>query len=161
MAGSMVLPDDVEQALLAALAAHLSGINIGAISLEDFGDDGQLVIDLPAVRVRYVGTDYSPSGDNQWLTYDVTHPFELWCAAENLTSKEAQRTATLLVVGQVLGLIAGGRLILPDGSVTEPVKLVNIGKLPDDILGTIFIVRVEIAGIAQFPGTLASGNEDD
>lgn len=160
MPGSMVLPGDVEQALLSALTANLSNINVGAISDKDIGDDDQLVLEMPCARQRYVGTDYKNEGDNQWLTYDATHTFEIWCAAEDLTSKEAQRTATLAIVGQVLPLIAGARLMLPDTSVTEPVAVKSIGKLQDDIVGTLFIVTIEIPAIAQFPGTLAAGNED-
>jgi hypothetical protein len=159
----MVLPGDVEQSLLAALTNGLTApkINVGAISDKDINDDDQLVLQMPCARQRYVGAMYKGGGDNQWLTYDVSHMFEIWCAAENLTSKEAQRTATLAVVGQVLALVAGARLVLTDTSVTEPVVIKNIGKLPDDIVGEIYIVTVEVCGIAQFPGTLAAGNEDN
>jgi hypothetical protein len=157
----MVLPGDVEQALVAALDAGLTNINVGAIGSSDINDDDELVLKMPCARSRYASTEYRNQGDNQWLTYDAAHLFEIWCAAEDLTSKEAQRTATLSVVGQVLPLIAGARLALPDGSVTEPVELKNIGKLPDDIVGQIYIVTVEVSAIAQFPGTLASGNEDN
>jgi hypothetical protein len=157
----MVLPGDVEQALLAALTANLTDINVGAIGSADIGDDDELVLQMPCARQRYAGSGYKNEGDNQWLTYDVSHIFEIWCAAEDLTSKEAQRTATLNIVGLVLPLVAGARLALPDGSTTEPVALKSIGKLPDDIIGQIFIVTVEVCAIAQFPGILASGNEDE
>ena len=158
---SMVLPDDVEQSMLTALSAGLANINVGAISDKDIDDDDQLVLDMPCARQRYVGCDYRSLGDNQALTYEAPHLFEIWCAAEDLTSKEAQRTATLQIVRLVLPLIVGARLPLADGSITEPVVLRSIGKLPDDIVGTIFIVTVEVSAIAQFPGTLSSGNEDD
>jgi hypothetical protein len=161
MPASMVLPGDVEQALVAALAAGLTGIYVGAIGSSDINDNDELVLEMPCTRTRYAGTQYKNQGDNQWLTYDVAHIFEIWCAAEDLTSKEAQRTATLTVVGQVLPLIAGARLVLADTSVTEPVELKSVGKLPDDIVGQIYIVTIEVDAIAQFPGTLASGNEDE
>jgi hypothetical protein len=161
MPASEVLPGDVEQALLAALESNLPGINVGAISDKDINDDDQLVLYMPCARQRYVGTEYRNQADNQWLTYDTCHNFEIWCGAEDLTSKEAQRTATLAILTLVLPLVAGARLPLPDGSVTEPVALKTIGKLQDDILGTIFILSVEVSGIAQFPGTLAAGNEDN
>jgi hypothetical protein len=162
----MVLPGDAEQALLAALTAGLTGINVGAIGESDINDNDELVLQMPCARQRYASTEYRNQGDNQWLTYDVSHIFEIWCAAENLTSKEAQRTATLAVVALVLPLVAGARLTLPDGSVTEPVALKGIGKLPDDIVGQIYICTVEVCAIAQFPGTLAAGtptpgNEDN
>jgi hypothetical protein len=169
MPASMVLPGDVEQSLLAALTAGLAepasnfpaGIAVGAIGDRDINDDDQLVLQMPCARQRYVGTAYKDSGDNQWLTYDTSHMFEIWCAAEDLTSKEAQRTATTAVLAVVIPLVAGARLRLSDGSVTEPVALKNVGKLPDDIVGSIYILTIEICGIAQFPGTLAAGNEDE
>jgi hypothetical protein len=170
MPASMVLPGDVEQSLLAALTANLttlettqfpSGIFVGAIGDKDIDDDDQLLLRMPCARQRYVGSAYKNEGDNQWLTYDASHIFEIWCAAEDLTSKEAQRTATTFVLGQVLPLIAGARLTLADTSLTEPVVIKNIAKLPDDIVGTIYIVTIEICGIAQFPGTLAAGSEDN
>lgn len=161
MPASMVLPGDVEQSLLAALTAGLPAINVGAISDKDIGDDDELVLEMPCARQRYVGADYKDAADNQFLTYDVTHTFEIWCAGEDLVSKEAQRTATLAIVGQVLPLIVGARLALSDGSVTEPVIVKTIGKLQDDIVGTLYIITIEIPAIAQFPGTLASGSEDN
>ena len=160
MPASMVLPGDVEQSLMAALTTGLTGIHVAAIAANDINDSDELVLTMPCARTRYAGTEYRNQGDNQWLTYDVVHMFEIWCAAEDLTSKEAQRTATLTVVAQVLPLIAGARLVLPDTSVTEPVALKSIGKLPDDIVGQIYICNIEVCAIAQFPGTLAAGNED-
>jgi hypothetical protein len=157
----MVLPDDVEQALLAALTAGLKGIYVGAIGDSDINDDDQLILQMPCARQRYVSTEYRNQGDNQWLTYDVCHLFEIWTAAEDLSSKEAQRTATLALLRKVLPLMAGARLALPDGSVTEPVALKGIGKLPNDIIGQIYICTIEVSAIAQFPGTLATGNEDN
>jgi hypothetical protein len=168
MPASMVLPGDAEQSLLAALSANLNpvtdaypqGIFTGAIGDKDINDDDQLILQMPCARQRYVGTAFKSESDNQWLTYDVSHVFEIWCAAEDLTSKEAQRTATTKVLSVVLPLIAGARLTLPDTSLTMPVALKNIGKLPDDIVGSVYILTVEICGIAQFPGTLAAGSED-
>ena len=161
MPASMVLPGDVEQTLLATLGVNLPQINVGAISEKDINDADQLVLQMPCARQRYVGSSYQDSADNQWLTYNVTHTFEIWCAAEDLTSKEAQRTATLAVLTQVIPLLAGARLSLPDGSLTDPIMLKQVGKLQDDIVGTLFILTIEIAGVAQFPGTLASGSEDN
>ncbi len=161
MPASMVLPGDVEQALLNALTVGLPGINIAAIASSDINDDDELVLKMPCARTRFAGTEYRNQGDSQCLTYDVTHIFEIWTAATDLTSKEAQRTATLAVVALVLPLVAGARLRLPDLSVTEPVALKSIGKLPDDIVGQVYICTIEVCAIAQFPGLLATGNEDN
>lgn len=161
MPASMVLPGDVEQALLATLGANLTDIYVGAIGKNDIGDDDQLILQMPCARQRYVSTDYKNEGDNQWLTYDVSHIFEIWAAAEDLTSREAQRTATLAVIAEVLPIVAGARLNLADGSVTEPVAVKSISGLPEDIIGRLYILTIEVCAIAQFPGALSAGNEDD
>jgi hypothetical protein len=161
MPASMVLPGAVEQTLVSALTSGLENTFVSPIGEEDINDDDQLVLQMPCARPRYAGSQYKNQGDNQWVTYDVSHFFEIWCGAEDLSGKEAQRAATLAVVALVLPLIAGARLRLPDTSVTEPVALKSIGKLPDDIVGQIYIVTIEVCAIAQFPGTLAAGNEDN
>ena len=86
-------------------------------------------------RTYYAGTKYMNPGDNQWLTYNATHLLQIWCNAENLVSKQAQRDATKLLVGQVLGIIAGARVVLPsDETKSEPVELDQILSADDESL---------------------------
>ena len=65
MPASMVLPGDVEQALLNALTVGLPGINIAAIASSDINDDDELVLKMPCARTRFAGTEYRNQGDSQ------------------------------------------------------------------------------------------------
>lgn len=154
--GSQFLPGDAVQAVEDLLAARLTQISVGSIGALEINDDDQLVWDPPCVRTRYAGSKYATTHDNQMLAYNADHIVELWCAAENLTSKEAQRQDTMtMVVHQVLPQIVGARLALEDGSKSEPVRVVDIKGFVEDIAGMLYIISVAVPGIAQFPGTNA------
>jgi len=166
MAASMFLPGDAETALHVLLAGALPAANVGSIGDLDTDENGELVFDPPSVRTFYSNSKYACNSDNQALTYDDTsHQIDIWCAAENLTSLEAQRTDTLSLVAQVLPVLAGARLALPDGSVSEPVRLMGVTGALQGRSGapvrTVYVIAVEVPGIAQFPGTYAAGNEDE
>jgi hypothetical protein len=154
-AAPIFLPDDTLAALLALLQGHLalSGrkVSVETIGEKDFGDDDQLILELPAVRVRYDSSVYEQRGNNARV-YDAEHIFQIWCAAENLRSNEDQRNDTLKLLRQALPLLIGVKVALPDGSQTDPIRVLNISSLPDDNVGTIYITSVGIAGTAQFPG---------
>jgi hypothetical protein len=161
----MFLPGDVETAIQALLKLALPAIHVGSIGDLDTDENGELVFDPPAARTFYSSSHYEAHGDSQALTYDdVGHQIDIWCAAENLTSLEAQRTDTLTLVATVLPVLAGARLPLPDGSVSEPVRIQAVqgslqGKMGAPVR-TVYTVSIEVPGIAQFPGTYAAGNED-
>ena len=166
MPASMFLPGDVEQAVQTLLQNALPSVNVGSIGDLDTDENGELVFDPPAVRTFYATTRYVANGDSQALTYDDTsHQIDIWCAAENLTSLEAQRYDTLALVAQVLPVLAGARLALADGSVSDPVRLLQLmGSLQGRQgapVRTVYTIAIEVPGIAQFPGTYASGNEDN
>lgn len=154
---TMFLPDDVENAISALLTTQLEGIETSPIGEADIDDDDQLVLQLPCARPRYVATSYAESNDLTQTTYNVEHAYEIWCGAENLVSKEAQRQAAKAIVRQVLPVLAGARLAIEDGSgdVSAPVRLLGIDSVVGDVLGMIYIVRVGVPGIAQFSGVNA------
>ncbi len=166
MAASMFLPGDVETAVQALLKAALPSVSVGSIGDLDTDENGELVFDPPCARTFYATSHYVANGDSQALTYDdAGHQIDVWCAAENLTSLEAQRTDSLALVGQVLPVLAGARLRLPDSSLSEPVRLVSItgalqGKMGAPVR-TVYVIAIQVPGIAQFPGTYAAGSEDD
>ena len=165
MPASMFLPGQVETAIQALLKLALTGVNVGSIGDLNTDENGELIFDPPAVRTFYATSRYEAHGDSQALTYDDTsHQFDIWCAAENLTSLEAQRTDTLTLVAQVLPVLAGARLPLADGSVSEPVRLMGVAGSLQGKQGapvqTVYTISIEVPGIAQFPGTYAAGNED-
>ena len=154
---TMFLPDDVETALSALLASQLTGIDTSPIGEAEIDDDDQLVLDPPLARPRYMASNYAESNDLTQTTYNCEHAFEIWCCDENLTSKEAQRLAAKQIVRQVLPIVAGARLTMPDdsSSKTAPIRLLGIDSVAGDVLGMIYIVRIAVPDIAQFPGTNA------
>lgn len=154
---TMFLPDDVENAVSALLAAQLININTSPIGEADIDDDDQLVLTFPCARPRYVASSYAESNDLTQTTYNCEHAYEIWCADENLANKEAQRQAAKAIVRQVLPILAGARLALADGSgdTTSPIRLLGIDSIVGDVLGMIYVVRVAVPGIAQFAGVNA------
>lgn len=150
---SLFTPDLIESALQALLTGQLTDVNVGSIGELDIDDADQLVCDPPMVRTFYVGTSDVVMHDNQALNYDANHVLQIWCAAEDLHSKEAGREATKLLVAQVMPIVIGARLALSDGSKSEPVRWLGISGVPDDTLGRIYVITVGVPGIAQFPGT--------
>jgi len=150
----MFFPDDVVNAAVATLASlNGNGVNTGQISELDIEDNDQLVFDPPCVRIRYAGAKYQDNCDNQGLLYnDVRHYLDYWCAAENLTGKTEQANDTLTLIRQVLPLVVGSRLALPNGESSEPLRITDITSLPDDPAGTVFVLSVMVPGIALFTG---------
>jgi hypothetical protein len=147
------LPDDVEQALSSLLKANFDGVDTSAIGDAELDDDDQLVLQMPCARPRYVETSYGNGSDITETTYDNTsHLYEIWCAAENLVSKEAQRSSSKVVAGRVAKLLAGAILVLSDGGKSCPIRLQGVSPVPGDVVGMIYLVRIAVPGIAQFPG---------
>lgn len=153
MPASMFLPEDVESAAQALIAATIPNVSTGSIGDLEINDNGQLIFDPPCIRSRYANTEYNAAEDNRALAYNAAHILELWISAENLRSKEAQRNDTLALLSSLLPQMAGARLVLPDTSLSEPVQLVSIRGMDDDPFGMIYVVSISVAGIAQFPGT--------
>jgi hypothetical protein len=157
----MFLPGDTQSALQALLAnaeITMNGVPLSVGSVGDLNtdEDGELIFDPPCARTFFVTTDYGQTHDNLALAYDdSSHEIDIWCAAENLRSLEAQRLDTLTLVAQILPVVAGARLLLPDGSTTEPVRLRNIvGSLQGRQgapVTTVYTIKVQVPGIAQFP----------
>jgi hypothetical protein len=152
---SQFLPADAEDAVSALLVANLPTLNVGSIAEADINADGQLVFRTPCARTRYAGTQYASLQDNRALNYDCEHMIEVWCAASNLRSKQAQREDTKTLVELVLPQLAGARLAFSDDSTSEPVRSADIHGVEQDIVGTVYIITVAVPGIAQFPGTYA------
>jgi hypothetical protein len=152
------LPDDSEDALVDLLKLVLSSVSVATVGEQDINDSDELVFRAKSVRVMFDDTQYSDTGDNQGLTYNAVHKFLIFCAGEDLRSKEAQRKASLALVRQVLNQVVGARLSLEDGSKSEPVYPTGTGKFMQEDLGTVYIVGIGVPGIAQFTGPNANQN---
>lgn len=156
MSASQFLPGDTQAALQALLTASLANVNVGSLGDLNTDQNGELVFDPPCARTFFGATDYGESSDNLALCYDdASHEIDIWCAAENLQSLEAQRMDTLSLVAQILPLVAGARLVLADGGATEPIRLKSVvGSLQGRQgapVATVYTIKVEVPGIAQFP----------
>ena len=153
---SMFLPGDQQAALQALLTSSLPGVSIGSLGDLPADDKGELVFDPPCARTFFAGLVYEGDNDNLALAYDdCAGEMQIWCAAENMTSLEAQRMDTLALVAKILPVIAGARLQLADGTSTEPIRLKRIeGSLQGRQgapVSTVYIIVLEVPGIAQFP----------
>jgi hypothetical protein len=153
---SMFLPDDVQTALQALLTTELPDVNVGSIGDLTTDENGELIFDPPCARTFFAGSRYGGNGDNLALAYDDTsHEIQIWCAAEDLSSLEAQRLETLKLVSQVLPIVAGAKLALADGTTSEPLRLTNVaGSLQGHAgapVATVYTITIEVPGIAQFP----------
>jgi hypothetical protein len=152
----MFLPGDTQTALQALLRDQLPNVNVGSVGDLSTDQDGELVFDPPCARTFFAGTDYGETHDNVAQFYDeASHEIDIWCAAENLSSLEAQRRDTLILVGKILPVLAGAELMLRDGTTTQPVRLRGIvGTLQGRQgapVNTVYTIKVQVPGIAQFP----------
>jgi hypothetical protein len=155
---------DIESGVIDLLRTGLGQtIQVESLGINDINDDGQLIATPPCVRTKYVGCRYPMMHDNTATSYDAAPVLHIWCADEDLTSAEAQREASKRVLDLVKPVLAGARIPLSDdGTTTEPIILIEDGIFMQDFLGSVYVLTIQVPGIAQYPGTYAgvSGSED-
>ena len=150
--------DQAEAALIAMLeakmqAAYGSPVQVDSLGDKDFDDDGTLILQPPAIRVRYTGTKFASLRDNSGLTYMAEHVWEVLCFESSLRSKEDERAQTLALVAVALNQLAGARLQLADGSTTPPVKLEGVSLvIAPGAADQSFGISIVVGGPAQFDG---------
>ena len=140
--------------------AAVAAIDIDGLGEDDFDDDGQLVLNPPSIRVRFLGADYNTLHDNQRLTYQTAPNFELLCFESSLRSKADERKQTLILVKVLQDQLSGARINLSDGSKTQPVTIIAV-RLVEGVgngVDQLFSVLVAIEGFAQFSGVNANPN---
>lgn len=154
--------DYVELALLQLLKTNLpeaygADVNVDSLAGKDFDEEGRLVLQPPAIRVRFAGADYAAMKDNQRLTYQAQMPFEILCFQSSLRSPADERKQTLVLVATVLDQLAGTRLLLSDGSLTMPItlKFVHLEETAEGPVDQLFTAGIDVEGIAQFSGANA------
>lgn len=144
--------------LNALLTQQLSGVDVQAISGRDFNADGDLIMTPPSVRTFYAGSKFASTSDTQRLSYESTGRFMLLCADEANTEDLAEQAfRSVGIADRVCAVLAGARLNLPSGDVSEPVTLATIDPLPVDGVGTAYGIGIEVPGLAQFSGANAAG----
>ncbi len=161
---SQMLSADIESSVQNLLKAGLgANVNVDSLGEKDINQEGQLIFRPPCVRTRYIGGRYTRLHDNTHCNYDYAPMVEIWCVDEDLRSSLAQREASKRLLDLVKPIVAGARIVLSDdGKNSEPIILLGDAPLLQDIVGMVYILTIEVPGIAQFPGTFAGviGSED-
>jgi hypothetical protein len=147
--------------LNALLVAQLAGVGVSdvqAISEKDFNSEGDIVMTPPSVRTFYAGTGFHSTTDSQRLSYEAVGRFMLLCADESHTVDPVdQAYASVKLVDQVCAIVAGTRINLPTGDISEPITLVAVDPMPVEGVGTAYAIAIEVPGLAQFAGANAAG----
>ncbi len=153
----------VEAALLTLLPDRLfvsygQKVHVATIGREDFGDDGQLTLTPPAVRIHFGSASYGQARDTQKTTLSASLIFSIFCYDESLKSKADERTRTLQLVAAVQDELAGARLQLTPGVFTEPVLMKDVVQAMDAAgpVDQVYAVVFEVSGFAQFSGVNAN-----
>jgi hypothetical protein len=157
--------DWVEAALVALLKSKLAGaygqnVSVDSLGDKDFDEQGRLVLQPPAARVRFLDAPFQNLRDNQRLTYQVPMSFEILFFQSSLRSPADERKQTLVLLGAGADVVTGARLELSDGSKSMPVAIKR-AYLIDTLEGPVdqaFAVQIEVEGIAQFSGANANPN---
>jgi phage gp37-like protein len=156
-------PDITWTAIQALLSAQLGNeVDVDCIGEDDFDEQGDITIKPPAARVLFLDEVSRGALDPQNRSYNVDQAFAVICAAENYSSVQTQRIATLQLADQVKHLLVGARLALPDGSAggdrTEPILYAGMSPLPTSDLGMAYVAKFVIPNIAQFAAPNAYPN---
>ena len=145
------------EVLLALLTAQLAGVDVQGITDKDFNQDDEIIMTPPSLRVQYTGAGFHSTTDSQRLSYEAVGRFIILCADEALQDVISQAMVSIALADQVCGILAGTRINLPSGDISEPITLVAIEPVPVDGVGMAYAVAIEVPGLAQFAGANASG----
>lgn len=140
------------------LIDQLAGVDVQAISDKDYNDNGEVIMTPPSVRTFYAGSRFSSTSDSQRLSYESVGRFIILCADEDRSGDAIlQAYASVKLVDQVLDLLAGTRINLPAGDISEPITVTDIEPVPCEGVGTAYGIAIEVPGLAQFSGVNAAG----
>ncbi len=147
--------NDVEQALITVLKANsaLTALNsqIGALSSNQFDQQGNLIVRPPAVLVLYEQTADVAGNDTTRKTYKTVHEFSIFCGAKNLSSVDNERADCESLVATVRAALAGQRLLVDAGATqTPPVELNGVRREQFDSNGVWYSAGVLVEAISQF-----------
>jgi len=147
--------DQAWDAIVALLEGQLVKVDVAAICERDFNEEGELVMNPPSVRVFFAGEAAQSTSDSQRLSYLVDGRYIVLCADQDLRGVIDQARASIQLVNQVKAILAGARLALADGDVSEPLIWFGTDPQPVDGIGTAYGVGFIVPGLAQFPGANA------
>jgi hypothetical protein len=149
--------EDVEQALLKLLQGEFD--NVDKIASSDV-NDGNLIAPPPATRLLYDGAQDTPLQGPARRSYNVDHSWIILCGARNLRDQgPAEDTDAKAMVSEIRAALAGVRLTLADGNVTEPIALAGAQLQQFDGNGCWYAQRIIVSDVAQFDGGAALGGQ--
>jgi phage gp37-like protein len=151
--------DQIEPALIQLLARNVgtrygAAVDIESLGDQDFNEDGNLILNPPAIRVRYSDGNFGNLRDNRRLTYQATFDYEILCFESSLQSEADQRLQTLKLVSIVLDELAGARITLADNSRSMPITIKRVSPVIAESgpVDQLFSILIGVEGIAQFSG---------
>jgi hypothetical protein len=148
--------DQAWNALTALLVAQLTGVDVAMIADKDFNDQGEIIMTPPSARIFYAGEIAHSTSDSQRLSYNSVYRFVILVADQDLTAGSAnQAAASLKLAITVKAVLAGARLLLTDGDISEPLVYISMEPIPTEGVGMAYGLAFEVPGLAQFPGANA------
>lgn len=143
-------------ALTRLLDAQMDGVDVAMICDKDFNDQGEIIMNPPSARVFYAGEIALSTSDSQRLSYDSRYRFIILVADQDLSGSSAnQAVASLKLAIVAKAILAGARILLADGDISEPMVYLSMEPMPTEGLGMAYGLAFEVPGLAQFPGTNA------
>jgi hypothetical protein len=142
--------EDVDAALQAALVAANLGAQVSGISDQNFDNEGNLIIVPPAVLVLFESETLTAQRSNTRLDYTADKQFSILCGARNFAGDQSEKVSAYQLATKVRDALAGLKLLLADGSKTEPITLLGVQREQFDSNGTWYSVLVSVGGTAQF-----------
>jgi hypothetical protein len=140
------------------LIDQLAGVDVQAISENDYNAKGEIIMTPPSVRTFYAGSRFMSTTDSQRLSYESVGRYIILCAEEDRSGEAIlQAYASVKLVDQVLNILAGTRINLPAGDRSEPITITDIEPVPCEGVGTAYGIAMELPGLAQFTGVNAAG----
>ena len=134
------------------LADQLISVDVAAAGERDFDDEGNLILQPPAVRGLFV-LSRAEAFENQKTAYNETQQFAVMCVEEDLSGDaQEQRRKSGRLAARVKRVLVGARLRLADGETAGPVAYTGVEPFEVAGVGKAYIVGFEVSGIAQFQG---------
>jgi hypothetical protein len=129
-------------------------VDVNSLGDKDFDAEGQLVLKPPSIRVRFDRTRRDPLRDNQRLSYQAKHSFDILCYESSLRGKADERRQTLALTQIVENQLAGARLALADGTSSMPCSLGSTYLVAESSgsVDQLFCLEVIVEGIQQYDG---------
>jgi hypothetical protein len=162
--GQLLQIDPCTDALVALLDARLpvsfpeQRADVREASGKDFDDSGQLVLPKCAVRVRFGEATYAEARDISRVSLSANLSFQVVCRYESLRSQSEMRGRALSLAECVMEELAGAKLLLSNGTITEPILIRAVQPVADGYgpVENCYGVAIQVSGYAQHSGVNAN-----